>query len=73
METLVISLQKAEPRSPSGPVNMDIQVLPNVFSKELMRDVNESTVRLIKKQYLRELQNSELLCMKRHGEDPLLG
>lgn len=29
------------------------------FSKELMRDVNESTVRLIKKQYLRELQNSE--------------
>lgn len=29
------------------------------FSKELMRDVNESTVRLIKKKYLRELQNSE--------------
>lgn len=29
------------------------------FSKELMRDVNESTVRSIKKQYLRELQNSE--------------
>lgn len=33
VETLVISLQKAEPRSPSGPVNMDIQVLPNVFLK----------------------------------------
>lgn len=29
------------------------------FSKELMRDVNDSTVRLIKNQYLRELKNSE--------------
>lgn len=28
-----ISLQKAEPRSPSRPVIMDIQVLPNVFLK----------------------------------------
>lgn len=43
------------------------------FSKELMRDVNESTIRLNKKQYLRELQNSEDgNCTSLH-EDPLLG